>query len=212
MVPIPKSAILFYSTTSHIHYNDDDDKRRPVSSPTTHHWPFQFSSLQCNIIESTRWTVNETPTRPTLFRPFLFIDELGGGWFCLLLPPPLGPITNYPLYTAEYRETLPATTPQAEHCRPLFDYSCSEIRVTRMRSLEYRTQLPADLDTIGIIPPTAAVLYSVRRLFRPPFTTRRCTSSSVAVEKILAKCRLTTIPSVTRSWTFGLRHKVGSGV
>lgn len=87
MVPIPKSAILLYSTTSHIHYNDDDDKRRPVSSPTTHHWPFQFSSLQCNIIESTRWTVNETPTRPTLFRPFLFIDELGGGWFCLLLPP-----------------------------------------------------------------------------------------------------------------------------
>lgn len=36
-------------------------------------------------------------------------------------------------------------------------------------------------------------------------------SSSVAVEKILAKCRLTTIPPVTRSWTFGLRHKVGSG-
>ncbi|KAE9545653.1 hypothetical protein AGLY_001196 [Aphis glycines] len=29
----------------------------------------------------------------------------------------------------------------------------------------------------------------------------------MAVEKILAKCRLRTIPPVTRSWTFGLRHK-----
>lgn len=151
--------------------------------------------------------MSETPTRPTLFGPFLFIDELGGGWFCLLPPSP--PRSRHQLPAARRRvpgnvaRHDPTSSTPSSAIIPLFVFGdpCGAHEIARI----YWMQLPADLGTIGNTAPTAAVLWCWSAVQTAPFATRRRRLSrkllqNVVLHRFLRRHALGDFRFTTQGW------------